>query len=121
RLITLKAEVKDFDRRHRILAMMLAVLFMGYYASSTLCEHVHYVNDVMVVHSHPFGGSGHTHTAAGLQALSLFNATLHYILAEVATVAVAVTVAMVITVAATVAVATRFMGKPALRAPPVIG
>ena len=99
---------------------MLAVLFTGYYAGNTLCEHVHYVDNVMVVHSHPFGGSGHTHTSAGMQALTLFNANLIYTLTEAAAVAVATTVAMVLTVAATVAVTTRYKGSVSLRAPPVI-
>lgn len=107
--------------RHRILAVMLAVLFTGYYAGNTLCEHVHYVDNVMVVHSHPFGGSGHTHTSAGMQALTMFNATLIYTLTEASAMAVATTVAMVLTVAATVSVTTRYKGSVSLRAPPVIG
>ena len=107
--------------RHRILAVMLAVLFTSYYAGNTLCEHVHYVDDVMVVHSHPFGGSGHTHTSAGMQALTMFNATLIYTLTEAAAMAVATKVAMVITVAVTVALVTSYKGGASLRAPPVIG
>ena len=107
--------------RHRILAVMLAVLFTGYYAGNTLCEHVHYVDNVMVVHSHPFGGSGHTHTSAGMQALTMFNAMLIYTLTEAAAMAVATTVAMVLTVAVTVSVTTSYKGSVSLRAPPVIG
>lgn len=44
----------------------LLVLFTAYQVSVTAFTHVHYVNGVMVVHSHPFNQKNHTHTAKTL-------------------------------------------------------
>lgn len=99
---------------------MLTVLFVGYYGGSTLCPHVHYVDDVMVVHSHPFANSTHAHTQAGLQALSLLNGSLLYTLAEVAAPVVAAAVVLVLMAAVAATPIAVQQSCVALRAPPVI-
>lgn len=43
--------------------MWLLALFLSYQASITFFAHVHIVNGVMFVHSHPVPGKHHTHTA----------------------------------------------------------
>lgn len=48
-----------------ILALSLLVLFVTYQASITAFTHVHYVNGVLITHSHPFHGK-HTHTQTAL-------------------------------------------------------
>lgn len=42
---------------------LLLSLFLAYQASIMLFSHVHIVNGVMIVHSHPSSDKHHTHTA----------------------------------------------------------
>lgn len=46
-------------------ALSLLVLFIMYQASITAFTHAHYVNGVLITHSHPFHGS-HSHTKTSL-------------------------------------------------------
>lgn len=46
-------------------AVCLLVLFVAYQASITAFTHVHYVNGVIITHSHPFHGK-HTHSKSEL-------------------------------------------------------
>lgn len=46
-------------------ALSLLVLFAMYQTSVTAFTHVHYVNGVLITHSHPFHGK-HTHTKSEL-------------------------------------------------------
>lgn len=46
-------------------AVCLLVLFVAYQTSITAFTHVHYVNGVIITHSHPFHGN-HTHTKSEL-------------------------------------------------------
>lgn len=46
-------------------AVCLLVLFVAYQTSITAFTHVHYVNGVIVTHSHPFHGK-HTHSKSEL-------------------------------------------------------
>ena len=43
--------------------LLLLTLFLTYQASITMFAHVHIVNGVMIVHSHPSQDKQHTHTA----------------------------------------------------------
>lgn len=45
-----------------LIPIFLLTLFVTYQASITLFSHVHYVNGVMIVHSHPSDDSQHVHT-----------------------------------------------------------
>jgi hypothetical protein len=49
---------------------MLLTLFLAYQASITMFAHVHYVNGVMIVHSHPSNDSDHTHTQSQILTLA---------------------------------------------------
>ena len=42
--------------------VFLLTLFLAYQVSITMFSHVHYINGVMIVHSHPSADSQHTHT-----------------------------------------------------------
>ena len=42
-------------------ALSLLILFVAYQASITAFTHVHYVNGVLITHSHPFSGA-HSHS-----------------------------------------------------------
>lgn len=42
-------------------ALSLLILFVAYQASITAFTHVHYINGVLITHSHPFCGA-HSHT-----------------------------------------------------------
>lgn len=66
---------KAFRKYLRIWAFCLAALFASYYATTALFAHVHVVNGVMLVHSHPFTKS-HSHNdgqALALHFLSSFH------------------------------------------------
>ena len=48
----------DVKQKKKIIgALSLLVLFIMYQASITAFTHVHYVNGVMITHSHPFHGT----------------------------------------------------------------
>lgn len=51
-------------------AVCLLVLFVAYQTSITAFTHVHYVNGVIITHSHPFHGK-HTHSKLGLSICKL--------------------------------------------------
>lgn len=42
--------------------LLLLTLFLTYQVSITMFTHVHIVNGVMIVHSHPSSNKDHTHT-----------------------------------------------------------
>ena len=60
--------MKYSSRHVRIWAICLLSVFATYYGAVMLFAHVHVVNGVMLVHSHPFNKQ---HTHAGGQALTL--------------------------------------------------
>lgn len=60
--------MKYISRHVRIWAICLLSVFATYYGAVMLFAHVHVVNGVMLVHSHPFNKQ---HTHAGGQALTL--------------------------------------------------
>ena len=43
--------------------LFLLALFLTYQVSITMFTHVHIINGVMIVHSHPSSDDHHTHTA----------------------------------------------------------
>ena len=59
---------KGFRKHIRVWALCLATLFAAYYAMTALFTHVHVVNGVMLVHSHPFS---HSHSHSDGQTLAL--------------------------------------------------
>ncbi|WP_274950251.1 hypothetical protein [Bacteroides cutis] len=59
-------------------ALFLLVLFIAYQASITAFTHVHYVNGVLVTHSHPFHNK-HSHSDASLLVIGLLS---HFISSE---------------------------------------
>ena len=56
--------------RYIFIPLMLLTLFLAYQASITMFAHFHYVNGVMIVHSHPSTDSEHTHTQSQILALA---------------------------------------------------
>ena len=56
--------------RYIFIPLMLLTLFLAYQASITMFAHVHYVNGVMIVHSHPATDSEHTHTQSQILTLA---------------------------------------------------
>lgn len=57
---------QDVKKRSKIIvALSLLVLFLTYQASVTAFTHVHYVNGVLITHSHPYHGS-HSHTKSAI-------------------------------------------------------
>lgn len=50
------------NRRYILIPLMLLTLFVAYQASITMFAHIHYINGVMIVHSHPSADDQHSHT-----------------------------------------------------------
>ncbi len=55
-----------------ICALCLLVLFVAYQASVTAFTHVHYINGVLITHSHPFHDQ-HSHSATSLIVIGLLS------------------------------------------------
>lgn len=56
--------------RHLYIPLFLLTLFLAYQVSITMFSHVHYINGVMLVHSHP-STDNHTHTEGQFLTLSM--------------------------------------------------
>ena len=61
---------KMLKNRYILIPLLLLTLFVTYQASITLFAHIHYVNGVMIVHSHPSSDSEHTHTESQILTLA---------------------------------------------------
>ena len=61
---------KMLKNRYIFIPLLLLTLFVTYQASITLFAHMHYVNGVMIVHSHPSSDSEHTHTESQILTLA---------------------------------------------------
>ena len=61
---------KKPKNRYIFIPFLLLTLFVTYQASITLFAHMHYVNGVMIVHSHPSSDSEHTHTESQIVTLA---------------------------------------------------
>ena len=57
-------------KRHIFIPLFLLTLFVAYQVSITMFSHVHYVNGVMIVHSHPSADNEHMHTDAQILSLA---------------------------------------------------
>ena len=57
-------------KRHIFIPLFLLTLFVAYQASITMFSHIHYVNGVMIVHSHPSADDEHTHTPSQILTLA---------------------------------------------------
>ena len=70
------------DRLRKYLRILLPALFIAYLGCIIAFTHVHIVNGVMIVHSHPSSGKHHTHTTG--QVISIAHlSTIHTLEAEV--------------------------------------
>lgn len=71
-------------KKHIIAPLLLLALFLTYQVSITMFTHVHIVNGVMIVHSHPSSSKHHTHTTG--QVISIAHlAVIHTLAAEAGT------------------------------------
>ena len=59
------------QKRTRIItSLLLLTLFVAYQVNIKMFAHVHYVNGVMLVHSHPSADSQHSHTESQILTLA---------------------------------------------------
>ena len=58
------------NRKQILISLCLLALFISFQAGITLFAHTHYVNGVMLVHSHPSADSQHTHTESQILTLA---------------------------------------------------
>lgn len=66
--------------RRSVISLLLLNLFATYVVSITMFTHMHYVNGVMVVHSHLYKGS-HSHTESNILIIAHF-ASFHSLEAD---------------------------------------
>ena len=59
-----------WKNRYIYIPLMLLILFVTYQVSITMFAHMHYVNGVMIVHSHPSTDNEHTHTEGQILTLA---------------------------------------------------
>lgn len=57
-------------KKHIFIPLFLLTLFVAYQVGITMFAHIHYVNGVMIVHSHPSTGSQHTHSQGQILTLA---------------------------------------------------
>ncbi|MFA6738692.1 MAG: hypothetical protein WCY79_06895 [Bacteroidales bacterium] len=62
--------------KQKCTALLLVLLFAGYYAGATMCYHKHHDGDTVLVHSHLFGDRNHHHSINGLEMLAWAHAGL---------------------------------------------
>ena len=65
--------MKNRYYRNKIVALILALFFLGYYAGTSMCYHHHIENGRDITHSHPFSSRTHTHTNSQLQLITFFS------------------------------------------------
>ena len=59
-----------WKNRYIYIPLMLLILFVTYQVNITMFAHMHYVNGVMIVHSHPSTDNEHTHTEGQILTLA---------------------------------------------------
>lgn len=57
-------------RNISIIGSLLFAIFSWYWCSVTLFSHEHFVDGERIMHSHPFAGNSHNHSAAQMQVIS---------------------------------------------------
>ena len=63
--------------RHRLIALLLTIIFIGYVGNNTFCMHSRQVDNKVIVHANPFGEPTHSHNTASLITISAVN---HFII-----------------------------------------
>jgi len=56
-------------RKSIIISLLLLTLFVTYQVNISMFSHMHYINGVMIVHSHPTSDNQHTHTEGQVLAM----------------------------------------------------
>lgn len=51
----------------QILVMLMTALYLFYFAGTHFFVHSHFINERVVVHSHPYAKKSHTHTTLEIQ------------------------------------------------------
>lgn len=58
------------ERKYIFIPLSLLTLFVAFQTSILMFSHIHYVNGVMIVHSHPSNDAQHTHTEGQILTLA---------------------------------------------------
>ena len=59
-----------FEKKRLLIPLFLLTLFVSYQVSITMFAHMHYINGVMIVHSHPSTDNLHTHSEGQILTLA---------------------------------------------------
>lgn len=63
----------ELTLKQRLITLLLAILFVGYVSNVSFFTHEHKVGDAVIVHSHPYASSSHTHTSTAFTTLSVIS------------------------------------------------
>ena len=58
------------------LSLFLLVLFVVFKAGTTMFVHVHTIDGVKIVHSHPYSGNNHSHSSSQIHSIAFASAQL---------------------------------------------
>lgn len=122
KIVTLHPKSPNFKVKNRvknILAIIVASLFMSYYASVTMFVHTHFFEWGTITHSHP-ASNGHSHSSDSYRLISHLSNFAAVITAAVAILAIGYTLYSR-TTTETVSVFFAKVRLYSLRAPPVVG
>lgn len=62
-------------RKH--ISLFLLLVYAFFFASTNLFYHSHHLANSTLVHSHPFSGAGHTHTANQILVIDAVNSAVY--------------------------------------------
>ncbi|MCQ2177940.1 MAG: hypothetical protein MJY42_03525 [Bacteroidales bacterium] len=61
----------------KYIVVFLTVVYAFFFASTNLFYHTHHLVNSVLVHSHPFSGAGHTHTASQLVLIDAVDSSVY--------------------------------------------
>lgn len=64
-------------KRRKYIGLALLVVYAFFFASANLFYHTHQLSDFKLVHSHPFNGSGHSHTTGQILLIDVLDSATY--------------------------------------------
>lgn len=65
--------------RKKIAVVLLTIIFLAFYGGNTMFYHVHYIDNVAYVHSHPFASTNHAHSTSVIHSIDQINGGLAFL------------------------------------------
>lgn len=65
------------NRKRIISGLVLAAVYAFFFASTNFFYHSHIISDVKIVHSHPWSGSAHSHSADQITLIEVLDSAVY--------------------------------------------